>query len=342
MKKVLFALLLSGIVVTGCKQGLEKKDKKQESQESVQTELQIKANKYFAPLPEVAENPDNPLSEAKIKLGKTLYFDTRLSKDGNNSCNSCHNLETYGVDNLPTSPGDAGKNGDRNSPTVLNAALHFSQFWDGRNKDVEEQAGGPILNPVEMAIPSEEFLIKRLSEVEEYKVMFSDAYPDEEDPLSYQNLTKAIAAFERTLLTPSKFDQFLKGDADALTENEKKGLETFIDVGCIICHSGTVLGGNMFQKFGLFGDYWEHTVSDAIDEGRFTETGNDQDKYIFKVPSLRNIEKTYPYFHDGSVNDLTDAVGIMSKLELNKNLSEEEISDIIAFLESLTGEVVYN
>lgn len=309
--------------------------------ESAQYDLAIaeKMGELFEPLPNTANSDANPTTTAKVRLGHVLYFDTRLSKTGNNSCNSCHNLATFGVDHFPTSPGDAGKNGDRNSPTVLNAALHFTQFWDGRAKDVEEQAGMPILNPVEMAIPNEQYLINRLSGIDLYKDLFKNAYPESSNPITYTNLRKAIAAFERTLLTPSRFDQYLKGDKNALTVMEKKGLLTFIMTGCTTCHSGKLLGGNMFQKFGVYNDYWNYTNSNTIDKGVAEVTGKELDKYMFKVPSLRNIVETYPYLHDGSVKELSKVVEIMGKVQLDKELSEDQISKIVAFLGSLTGEV---
>ncbi len=323
------------------KKGDEAKDRfKPQSAQPVQEDaLRKQALNFFAVLPEIADNPDNPVTRPKVMLGKMLYFDNRLSKDQTQSCNTCHDLATYGVDHKPTSPGDLGEDGDRNSPTVLNAALHSSQFWDGRAKDVEEQAGLPILNPEEMNIPSEAFLVKRLSGVKMYQNMFATAFPESKNPITYENLRKAIAAFERTLLTPSKFDDYLDGNTSALNAKEKKGLETFINTGCITCHTGSLLGGNMFQKFGLFGDYWKLTKSKEIDLGRMEETKNEVDKYMFKVPSLRNVVKTWPYFHDGSVEELHDAVKIIAKLELNKDLSDQEINEIITFLNTLTGEV---
>lgn len=329
-----YAVALTALIACGN----EKTETKEVEQKEL-TELQERAKTLFGELPEIADNPENPITEEKVILGKQLYFDVRLSKDNTQSCNTCHNLNTFGVDNLPTSPGNDGKNGTRNSPTVLNAALHASQFWDGRNKDVEEQAGGPILNPVEMAMPSEEFVIERLSGIEEYKELFAKAFPQEEQPITYKNLQKAIGAFERKLITPSKFDDYLAGNDEALNEQEKRGLETFMTTGCITCHSGNALGGQLIQKFGLFGNYWELTKSDRIDEGRFEVTKNEVDKYFFKSPSLRNIEKTYPYFHDGSVKDLNKAVKIMAKLQLNKELTDEETNDIVAFLNTLTGDV---
>lgn len=334
MKKLLLASLLL-VFITSC----TGKKEKQKVKKTDYTALQKTASSMFGKLPEVALNPENPITEEKVLLGKKLYFDNRLSKDNTQSCNTCHNIETYGVDNLSTSPGNDGGLGTRNSPTVFNAALHMSQFWDGREPDVEAQAGGPILNPVEMAMPSETVVEQRLSKIDEYNTLFADVYPEDKNPISYKNIQNAIGAYERTLITPSKFDDFIAGDIDALTDTEKEGLQLFISAGCIACHSGNVLGGNIYQKFGLYDDYWKYTKSETIDEGKFEVTKNENDKYVFKSPSLRNIEKTYPYFHDGSISDLKEAVAIMGKLQLNKDLSDEDLNAIVAFLNSLTGEL---
>jgi cytochrome c peroxidase len=337
MKKtsIIASIVIFVVILAAC--GDEKDAKLKVNDVDQKDELLEKAQGLFAILPAKAENPENPLTAEKIALGKRLYFDTALSKDGNNSCNSCHNLSTYGVDNLKTSPGDKGEFGNRNSPTVLNAAFHTTQFWDGRAKDVEEQATGPIVNPVEMAMPSPEFLVERLNKNEEYKKAFTEVFP--KDKITFENVGKAIAAFERTLITPSPFDEYLAGEASALTDKEKEGLKTFMDAGCITCHNGAQLGGNMFQKFGVHKPYLEATGSEVVDEGRFEVTGNESDKYMFKVPGLRNIEKTWPYFHDGSVESLEEAVGIMADVQLNKQLTDEEVENITAFLKSLTGEV---
>lgn len=293
----------------------------------------------FKAIAAIDENT-NYEKNAKSKLGKHLYFDTRLSKDGKNSCNSCHNLDTYGVDNLPFSPGDKGFFGGRNSPTTFNAALHASQFWDGRAKDVEEQAGGPILNPIEMNIPSEKFLIDRLKQIELYKKLFADAYPEEKNPFTYKNIQNAIGAFERELITPCRFDDYLSGNKEALNEEEKKGLIAFTQLGCTGCHNGEALGGGAgFQKFGVFSNYWDLTKSEKKDEGRFEVTKNESDKYFFKVPSLRNIEKTHPYFHDGSIKTVEEAVKIMAKAQLNHDATDEEIKNISAFLRALTSDI---
>ncbi len=326
-------------ILWGCNQSAQKNAGASADASSTSDELMTKATAIFKVLPAMAVNPENPITDEKVALGHALYFDTRLSNDNVISCNSCHNLDTYGVDNLPTSPGDKGEFGGRNSPTVLNAALHMTQFWDGRAKDVEEQAGGPILNSVEMAMPDAQVVIAKLSKVPGYKVMFAAAFPDDPNPIKYENLQKAIGAYERMLMTPSSFDAYLAGDANALTAEEKHGMETFMNTGCTACHSGVVMGGSMYQKFGLFANYWDFTKSKKTDEGRYDVTKNDADKYFFKVPSLRNVEKTYPYFHDGSVADLSEAVKIIAKTQLNKDLTDDEVAQIVLFLKSMTGKV---
>src|SRR5690554_2424570 len=294
------------------------------------------ATTFFQPITSLDLVDPDP---KKVELGKHLFFDTRLSGQGNISCNSCHNLNTFGVDNERFSPGDApGTIGGRNSPTVFHAALHKMQFWDGRAADVEEQAGGPILNPLEHNIKNEEQLMNRLKEVDLYQKLFADAYGTE-DPITFENLTNAIGAFERTLIPESRFDTYLAGDQSALDSQEKKGLKTFIDSGCITCHSGPALGGQMLQKFGLFHDYWKHTESEEVDLGLFEISERESEKYFFKVPGLRNIVHTAPYFHDGFVEELDDAVRIMGKVQRNVDLSDEEVNDIIAFLGSLTSDI---
>ena len=299
-------------------------------------ELLARATIIFKPLPQEAPSADNPVTLAKVELGKRLYFDTRLSKSGKLSCDSCHGLETYGVDNLPTSPGDRGRHGNRNSPTVLNAALHVAQFWDGRAEDVEEQAGMPVLNPVEMAIPGEEYLVERLAREPDYLEGFADAFPEQEDPLTFANVRHALAAFERTLLTPSRFDDFLRGDLE-LADDERLGLEIFMRLGCGACHNGATVGGHIFRKFGIAAPYWELTGSKKVDEGRLDVTGEEADRCVFKVPSLRNVAKTYPYFHDGSVATLEEALQVMAKLQIGAELSESQVAYLAAFLETLTG-----
>ena len=305
------------------------------------------ARQFFKPLPKVAESKQNPVTETKVQLGKMLYYEPRLSKSGLISCNTCHNLATYGVDNLPTSVGHRWQLGPRNAPTTLNAALHVAQFWDGRAKDVEEQAKGPVVNPIEMAMDSPEEVVKRLKSIPEYVKLFKKAFPKDREPLNYDNVAKAIAAFERTLMTPSRFDKFLQGDLNALTKKEKEGLRTFIRVGCASCHNGPALGGTTFTRFGIVESYWNETRNYVtldkptmpMDVGKFAVTHKEEDLYVFKVPSLRNISRTYPYFHDGSVWNLEDAVQVMAKVQLGKKLSKKEVESIVAFLKALDGEI---
>lgn len=331
IKKVILFAVFSTFI--GCK-----KDKSNafEFVQKGNAELLTQAQTFFQPISSV-ELP--ALDSTKVALGKYLYFDTRLSKEGNISCNSCHNLNTYGVDNLAFSPGDDGSLGGRNSPTVFHAALHSMQFWDGRAKDVEEQAGGPILNPVEHNIKDEKELENRLRQVELYKDLFAKVYHTDKQPITFKNITNAIGAFERTLMPASRFDAYLEGDRDALTEQEQRGLEAFMTVGCTTCHSGVALGGQMFQKFGLYGDYWRETKSDKVDKGLADLSKKETENYFFKVPGLRNIAHTGPYFHDGSVKDLKEAVRIMASLQTNIKLSQEQMDDITVFLGSLSSDI---
>ncbi|MDN3655385.1 cytochrome-c peroxidase [Ferruginibacter paludis] len=340
MKKQLIIIVLCIIaIIFSCNQPGKNETTTTSATTQPEDSTLIIARNYFKPLPDVAENKENMITPEKVKLGKLLYYDTRLSKTGNNSCNSCHNLAANGVDNLATSIGDAGKRGTRNSPTVFNAALHNMQFWDGRAKDVEEQSGMPVLNSVEMAIPNKEFLMKRLDTIRLYQDMFKAAFPGKANSVTYENLQKAIAAFERTLLTPSRFDKFMQGDKNALSAEEKTGLSTFIASGCISCHNGVGIGGGSLMKFGLVTDYRTLTKSTMDDKGRENVTKNKEDNHVFKVPGLRNVQGTYPYFHDGSIATLDSAVKIMSKAQLNKNLSDKEIKDIVAFLNATSGDI---
>lgn len=285
---------------------------------------------FFEPLP--ASIIDEEENAALIKLGKMLYMDPRLSVNDKISCNSCHGLNNFGVDNEPTSPGHEGKRGGRNSPTTMNAALHIAQFWDGRARDVEEQALGPILNPVEMGMPNKSAVVKKIQAIDEYQTLFAEAFSQEKYPFNYNNIGKAIGAFERTLLTPSRFDDFLNGDEDALNKSEKRGLKKFMHMGCTNCHNGVALGGNSYKKIGLVEPY------ETSDMGRFEVTGLESDKKVFKVPSLRNITKTGPYFHDGSVETLDEAIQLMAKHQLGRDhVGHGMVRDIKAFLGSLTG-----
>ena len=284
---------------------------------------------FFEPLP--ASIIDEKKNTALIALGKKLYLDPKLSVNDTISCNSCHQLNNFGVDSQPTSPGHEGKRGGRNSPTTFNAALHIAQFWDGRAKDVEEQALGPILNPIEMGMPSEAAVVDKLKKIDEYKAMFAEAFKDEKDPIQYKNVGKAIGAFERTLITPSRFDDFLKGDENALNDAEKRGLQKFVHMGCANCHNGVAIGGNSYKKIGLVEEY------KTSDVGRFAVTGLETDKKVFKVPSLRNITKTAPYFHDGSVKTLDEAIEEMAEHQLGRKVGPGFVEDVKAFLGALTA-----
>jgi cytochrome c peroxidase len=296
-------------------------------------DLQARAQALFGTPPAVAESPSNPITDAKVRLGRTLYYDPRLSASNTISCNSCHQLDRYGVDNEATSPGHAGTRGERNSPTVYNAAFHFAQFWDGRAATVEEQAKGPILNPVEMGMAADTDVVAKLRAIPGYAPLFTAAFPGVAEPITYDNIALAIGAFERRLTTPAPFDRYLAGDTNALTAQQQQGLAKFIDTGCIICHTGPLLGGAMYQKLGLVKPY------QTADIGRAKATGNPADTGLFKVPSLRNVEQTHPYFHDGGVTSLPQAVATMAEYQLGKTLSSEDVTLIVAFLQSLTGTV---
>lgn len=313
----------------------KKKEKAMVEGFSADPDLHKRAAAIFKTLP-AAGDPNTPVA----RLGKKLYFETALSINNQLSCNSCHKLDEFGVDNLPASPGHEGKTGDRNSPTVYNAYFHVAQFWDGRAADLAEQAKGPILNPVEMGIPDEKTAVNRIRAIQEYPALFAQAFPGEKDPITYNNIATAIAEFEKSLATPCNFDKYLSGDMKVLTEEEHKGLQLFVEKGCVSCHMGPGLGGSMYQKFGLVnGPYWTYTGSKRQDKGRSDITKRADDEYFFKVPSLRNIAKTAPYFHDGSVATLEEAVRIMGTAQLGQDLKEEEVKAIVAFLNTLTGEI---
>jgi cytochrome c peroxidase len=269
---------------------------------------------------------------AKIELGKKLFFEPRLSKSGWITCNSCHNLSTGGVDNLPTSIGHKWMLGPINSPTVLNAKFNLAQFWDGRAKDLKEQAKGPIANPMEMA-SNNEFAVGVLQSIPAYVQWFKEVYKDEK--ITIDNVADAIAAFEETLTTPnSRFDAWLNGYDDKISESERQGYDLFKNKGCIICHNGVGVGGKSFQRFGNAKPYDKDTQT----LGRYNVTKEEKDKYAFKVPLLRNIELTAPYFHDASTWSLSEAVKIMAEYQLGGTFTEDETDKIVAFLRTLTGD----
>lgn len=288
----------------------------------------------FQPLPASVPAPDNEITAAKVDLGRMLYYENRISTGQKLSCNTCHQLDKYGQDNLPFSPGHEGKLGGRSSPTTYNAALHLAQFWDGREPTVEAQAKGPVLNPVEMGMPSADVVVKVLKSMPGYVEAFKAAFPGEADPITYDNFGKAVGAFERGLLTPSKWDKFLKGDKDALSAEEKKGFATFAKTGCVTCHNGAPVGGMMYQKLGLVKPW-----PGLKDNGRADVTKNDGEKAFFKVPSLRNITETGPYLHDGSVKTLDEMVKKMAEYQLGKTLTDEEAASIVTFLKALKGDI---
>lgn len=299
------------------------------------------------PLPEQPPIPqDNPMSAAKVALGRALYFDPRLSVDGTISCNSCHNLMKGGDDSpSPVSEGVGGQLGARNSPTVWNAAFMSVLFWDGRANSLEEQAQGPMTNPVEMGNPNVDAVVARLNQIPLYRKAFQRVFGGG-DALSAKHLTQAIAAFERTLITPnSRFDLYLKGNKSALSDEEMRGMQKFEGMGCASCHSGPNFAGPLlpagqgyyekFPKVASSGYEKQYHLSDDL--GRFNVTHKEEDKHMFRVPTLRNIARTAPYFHNGSVATLEEAVLVMGKTQLNKDLGPEDVKDLVAFLKTLTG-----
>jgi cytochrome c peroxidase len=295
--------------------------------------IQAQAAQVFGALPERMPGAEND-SPAQIALGAKLFLETKLSVNGTQSCNSCHGLNTAGVDGKPVSAGALGRTGTRNSPTVLNAGFQFVQFWDGRAKDLAEQAKGPILNPVEMGIHTEKDAEKAIAAMPEYAELFAKAFPDDANPINFENIAGAIAAFERTQISRSVFDYFCSGNVAALNTEQATGLRQFMNTGCITCHTGPLAGGGMFQKLGLVKPY-----KNAADLGRFVVTKNEADKFLFKVPQLRNVALTAPYFHDGSIASLHEAVKTMAELNLGKQLTDAEAGSIVAFLNALSGAV---
>lgn len=285
------------------------------------------------PLPEVPK-----LDATRVALGRRLFHEPRLSGDGKISCASCHDLANGGDDGRPLPLGANGKTGLVNAPTVYNAALNFVQFWDGRAATLEDQVNGPLNNPLEMA-SSWQSVLGKLKGDASYVKAFGECFPD---GLNEANVRLAIADFERTLITRgSPFDRFLEGDQKALDPQAKSGYETFKSVGCIACHQGSNVGGNMFQRFGVLGDYFKDRgkVVEA-DYGRYNVTHNESDRFVFRVPSLRNVEHTAPYFHDGSAATLEQAVQVMAKYQLGRKLADEQVQAILAFLRSLSGPMV--
>lgn len=297
-----------------------------------------RAQQQFQPLPSSPpELPGNQATPEKVELGKMLYFDPRLSASHVISCNSCHNIGLGGADAESTSLGHRWQHGGRNAPTVFNAVFNKAQFWDGRAKDLEEQAGGPMVNPVEMASPVPH-VAEQLKGIPGYRDAFAKAFPGSSDPVTLADAQKSIAVFEATLITPNApFDRFLKGDANALSPVQKDGLRLFMDKGCSACHSGINVGGGMYAPFGVVEKPGANLLP-ANDMGRFMVTKTPGDEYVFKVPTLRNIALTAPYFHSGNAWDLRQAVAVMGASQLGIQLTSDDVDKITAFLGSLTGE----
>ena len=287
----------------------------------------------FSVLPNEAIPEDYQTSETLVNLGRMLFYDPRLSATQDMSCNTCHALDEFGVDGLVVSAGHDGRPVPRNSPTVYNAAFHMAQFWDGRASTVEEQAIMPILSKGEMGINDSAALEKVLRSIPGYAPLFASAFPSDTNPITHQNVGIAIGAFERRLSTPARFDAFLAGDNTQLNADEQRGLITFINLGCTQCHMGVTVGGLLYKKLGEIEPYA------TKDLGRFAITGLDEDKYVFKVPSLRNIAKTGPYLHDGSIETLEEMVRIMARHQLGKQVTDNEVADVVSFLNTLTGEI---
>ncbi len=302
-----------------------------------QSALMKQAQGLFKPLPDTPPAlPGNPATPGKVALGKMLYFDPRLSRSHSISCNSCHMIGMGGVDLQETSLGHRWQRGSRNAPTVYNAVFDVAQFWDGRAKDLEQQAGGPLVNPIEMDT-TEQHVIQQLKGIPGYAAYFAKALPGVRDPITFENVRQAIAVFEATLITPgARFDRYLKGDENALDTTQKAGLALFINKGCAACHNGINVGGGMYAPFGVV----ERPGAEILppgDKGRFAVTKTASDEYVFRVPSLRNVTLTPPYFHSGKSWDLRQAVAIMGSSQLGARLTDDEVTKITEFLTTLTG-----
>jgi cytochrome c peroxidase len=301
--------------------------------------LITRASQVLGPLPAAMPSTANPITPEKVTLGKILFYEPRISIDGTVSCSKCHPLALYAADGLRKSVGHNCKENPRNDPTVFNAASQISEHWIGNRTSVEDQAKQAVTGPPAFGMPSYDSVEKVLRAYPQYETLFKAAFPSDKEPVTVDNFAKAVGAFERTLVTPSPFDAFLKGNRDAMTPQQKKGLETFMDQGCVGCHFSPFVGGQMYQKFGLFAPYPQYTKSQKVDEGRYAVTKAENDKFVFKVPVLRNAAMTRPYFHDGSVDTLEEAVWIMGKIQLGKDLPKEQVQDIVAFLHALTGKI---
>lgn len=297
------------------------------------------AQRIFKPLPKDAATAEFPITPERVELGRKLFFDPRISADGTVSCSRCHQAALYATDALPKAKGVFDRVNDRRAPTVLNAALQFKEHWRGDRENVEDQATRAPLGPASFGEPDDATAMAKVKAIPGYTELFQKAFPGQPDPVTIGNWGKAIGAFERTLITPARFDEYLAGNSQALSGPERQGLRTFMNTGCGGCHNGAVVGGGRFAKFGVVEDYWKETGSQVIDKGRFDVTKNPADMYVFKVPGLRNVAMVRPYFHDGSVRTLPEAVRVMAKVQLGKTLSAEDTAAIVTFLGSLTGKL---
>ena len=302
-------------------------------------DLIARAKAVFGPLPASMPSTDNPITPEKVRLGNLLFFESRVSVDGTVSCAKCHPPGLYAADGLRKAIGNHCKENPRNSPTILNAADQISEHWIGNRTSVEDQARQALTGPPAFGMPNNESVEKILKGMKEYVALFKAAFPVDKEPVTVANFAKAVGAYERTLMTPAAFDDFMQGNAGALSEQQKRGLRTFMDTGCLTCHFSPYLGGKLYQKFGVFEPYQKYTKSAQVDEGRYAVTKSEADRFLFKVPVLRNVAMTPPYFHDGSVDRLADAVTIMAKIQLARDLSPGQAEDIVAFLHSLTGKL---
>lgn len=303
------------------------------------TLLWSRAGKVFRPLTYDESAIRAMDRQPLVDLGHYLFYDPRLSVSGTVSCNSCHDLGKFGMNNSVVATGEGALQGSRNIPSVFNAALHNIYFWDARSSALEDQPGKMVLRQDERSVPHLGVIVDRLRSDTLYIRLFGLAFPDEGHPVNYANVGRAIGAFERTLLTPSRFDMYMDGDLMALDVEEKQGLALFMDAGCDVCHRGVAVGGGFLQKFGIYTDYRTLASGRVDDRGRMELTGDTSDKDRFKVPGLRNAQMTYPYFHNGSVSSLDSSVRIMARTELNMELTRSQTDEIVAFLKTLTGDI---
>jgi len=306
------------------------------------TALLKQAQGIFQPLPKDMATAEFPITRERVELGRSLFFDPRLTIDASMSCSSCHQPAFYGTDALPKPTGVKQRPHPRHVPTNLNAGTSFVIHWRGDRTNLEDQVFQALTSPITSGQPDEKAVFDRLARIPGYPPLFKAAFPDDPQPITLRNIATAIGAYERTLVTPSPFDAYLAGDQEALPPAAKTGLEKFINTGCVACHNGVGVGGGMYQKFGVVEDYWKATGSDPIDKGRFDVTKDPDDLYVFRVASLRNVAMTPPYFHDGSVATLPDAVKVMARVQLGVRLNDADTGDIVAFLQSLTGELPAN